>query len=93
MFEIYREYDALLGHEVGIYPDFKEHPEYTEEGRPFATSADEACPCGVPKNPESAKHGDYSTYGDCGGCVFFHRDGLPWDIIGVCMCEARRRQP
>ena len=90
--KIYREYDDLVGHEVGIYPDFTEHPEYTDEGRPFATATDEGCPHGMPQNPKNAPPGEYSSYGDCGGCAFFHREETPWDIIGVCMCEARRRR-
>ena len=92
-FKIYREYDDLVGHDVGLYPDFREHPEYTAEGRPFATSTDEGCPHGKPKKPESAEPGEYGTYGDCGGCVYFHREETPWDIIGVCLCNARRRSP
>ena len=92
VFEIYREYDDLVGHEVGIYPDFRENPEYTGEGRPFATATDDGCPHGRPQNGESARPGNYSTYGDCGGCAFFHREETRWDIIGVCMCEARRGQ-
>ena len=90
-FEIYREYDELVGYDVGIYPDFRENPEYTDEGRPFATATDEACPHGRPGKPEEAEPGAYCEYGDCGGCAFFRRDETPWDIIGVCMCDARRR--
>lgn len=91
-FEIHQEYDALVGHDVGVYPDFQERPEYTDNGRPFATATDEACAHSVPRDPDSSETEDYSTYGDCGGCIFFHREETPWDIIGVCMCDARRQQ-
>ena len=96
-FEIYRKYDDFVGYEIGIYPDFRKHPEYTAEGRPFATAADDACLHGKPRAPEDdAADGSrdrYSSYGDCGGCAYFYREETPWDIIGVCMCEALRREP
>ena len=91
-FKIYREYDALLDRDIGIYPDFKEHPQYTNEGRPFAASTDDGCSHGKPKSPENTREGDYSIYGDCGDCDFFYREAEPWDIIGICMCEKNRRR-
>ncbi len=93
VFEIYREYDDFVGHDVGLYPDFRESPVFTDEGRPFATATDEGCAFGKPKNPAGAQADDYQTYGDCGGCAYFHREETPWDIIGVCMCGARRKRP
>ena len=44
-FTIYLEYDEELKESYPVYPDFTEHPEFTEEGRPFATAEQESrCP-------------------------------------------------
>ncbi len=86
-FAVYLEYDEQLGESYPAYPDFEEHPEYTGEGRPFATAEQESCHYrkpGVPGGP---------TPGDCGGCGWFYRELTPCDPIGVCMCDARRRKP
>ncbi|NLW79264.1 MAG: hypothetical protein GXY32_07645 [Ruminococcaceae bacterium] len=92
VFEVYRKYDALVEHEVDVYPDFEAKPEYTAEGRPFRTAADTGCPHGRPQSPQGAPPGGYEAYGDCGGCIYFHREA-PYAIIGVCGCEAMRRAP
>ena len=84
-FPVYYEYDAQLDESYPAYPDFAEHPEYTAEGRPFATAEQESCHHGKPIAPEGEKPGD------CGGCGWFHREQTPYDPIGVCMCGARRR--
>lgn len=86
-FRIYMEYDESLQRENHVYPDFEERPEYTGEGRPFATSAQEGCPHYKPVPP------DGPNTDDCGGCGWFHREHMPYDAIGVCMCDARRRTP
>lgn len=86
-FFVYLEYDKRHGETYPVYPDFMRCPEYTAEGRPFATSAQEACPYAKPKAPEN------SIPDDCGGCGWFHRDHMPYDPIGICMCDARRRMP
>ena len=91
-FKIYLLYDCFLEREVGVYPDFKKNPEYTDDGRPFSSATDEACLHGRLKNQQSTSPGDFSACGDCGGCGFFHRDETPWDIIGVCMCEMNRKR-
>ena len=84
-FRLYLEYDDLVEHDVLLYPDFEEHPEHTDEGRPFRTAADKGCPrykSEAPGQPHS---------GDCGCCGWFYREE-PLAIIGVCMCEALRRE-
>lgn len=85
-FPVYLEYDEQLGESYPAYPDFEEHPEYTDEGRPFATAEQESClhckPSASGKPPP----------GDCGGCGWFYREQTPYDPIGICMCEALRRE-
>jgi hypothetical protein len=83
-FPVYLEYDGHLDENYPAYPDFEKRPEYTGDGRPFATSAQESCPY-----VKSKALGE-PTPGDCGGCGFFCREETPCDPIGVCMCEARR---
>lgn len=85
-FAVYFQYDEQLDESYPAYPDFEERPAYTEEGRPFATSAQESCPCYNPTAPEQP------PTGDCGGCGWFYREQTPYDPIGVCMCDARRRE-
>ncbi|MGI6317860.1 MAG: hypothetical protein ACOX1J_03885 [Dethiobacteria bacterium] len=85
-FPVYLEYDEQLGKSYPAYPDFEEHPEYTGEGRPFATAEQESCPhC----KPNAAGK---PPPGDCGGCGWFFREQTPYDLIGVCMCGALRRE-
>ncbi|MCE5235579.1 MAG: hypothetical protein LLF87_05935 [Eubacteriales bacterium] len=85
-FPVYLEYDEHLGECHPAYPDFEAHPEYTGGGRPFVTAVQERCLCAKPKASGEP------TPGDCGGCEFFHREQTPYNPIGVCMCEARRRE-
>jgi hypothetical protein len=84
-FPVYFEYDDQHDESYPAYPDFEEHPEYTEEGRPFATAEQECCVHSRPNVPGE------DLPGDCGGCGWFYREQTPYDPIGVCMCEARRR--
>lgn len=74
------------GRRFPAYPDFMEHPEYTDEGRPFAKSAQESYPHAKSKAP------DKPLPGDCGSCGWFYREQTPCDPIGVCMCDARWRE-
>ena len=83
-FPIYLEYDEEFGESYPAYPDFEERPEYTDEGRPFATAAQESCPHATPNAPGKG------LPGDCGGCGWFYRGKTPYGPIGVCMCDARR---
>jgi len=86
-FSVYLERDEQTGESYPAYPDFEERPEYTDEGRPFALAAQESCPHAKPNAPGE------TPSGDCGGCGWFHRDNTPYDPIGVCLCDARRREP
>ena len=85
-FPVYLEYDEQLQESYPAYPDFEECPEYTGEGRPFATAEQESCPHCKPKAPGK------SIPGDCGGCGWFYREETPYDLIGICTCDARRRE-
>jgi hypothetical protein len=85
-FPVYIEYDGQLDESHPVYPDFEKQPEYTGEGRPFATAEQNSCPhCkpGAPGKPPP---------GDCGGCGWFYRERTPYDPIGVCMCEEFMRK-
>jgi hypothetical protein len=85
-FPVYLEYDKLLDESYPEYPDFIENPEYTAEGRPFATAEQESCPYCKPDAPGKPPSSD------CGGCRWFFRDQTPYDPIGVCMCDVLRRE-
>lgn len=84
-FPVYLVCDEKLNESYPAYPNFEERPEYTEEGRPFQTAEQEACPCCIP-----AIKGEPPP-GDCGGCGWFYREQTPYDPIGVCMCDMRRQ--
>jgi hypothetical protein len=85
-FPIYREYDEQLQESYPVYPDFEEHPAYTDDGKPFKTAEQESCPCRKPSVPGKLPPGD------CGGCGWFYREKTPYDPIGTCMCGALRRK-
>jgi len=85
-FPVYLEYDKRLDESYPAYPNFEEHPEYTNEGRPFATAEQESCPHCKPNAPGK------SPPGDCDGCGWFYREQTPYDPIGVCICTARSRK-
>ncbi|MEL7603775.1 MAG: hypothetical protein AAGU77_11540, partial [Bacillota bacterium] len=85
-FPVYLEYDERLGESYPDYPDFEARPEYTGEGRPFATAEQESCPHARPKAEGEPPPGD------CGGCGWFYRESTPCDPLGVCMCGTRRRK-
>ena len=67
-------------------PQFYEYPEYTADGRPFASMGQEPCSFSKPRDPE-----DLNIF-ECCECKYFIQDDPP-DIIGVCMCDERRREP
>lgn len=81
-FTIYLEYDEQLKESYPAYPDFTEYPEYTDEGRPFSTAEQESCAYCKSKTAGEPKPSD------CGGCGWFQREQTPYDLIGVCMCDA-----
>ena len=47
-FPVYLEYDEQLKESYPAYPNFEERPEYTDDGRPFATAEQESCPYAKP---------------------------------------------
>lgn len=82
---IYLKYDEVRQETYPAYPDFQEHPEYTDDGRPFATAEQDSCSFCKPKTP------DKPPPDDCGGCGWFYREQTPYDPIGICMCDGMRR--
>ena len=65
-----------------LYPNFKNDPQYTDEGYPFVTRMQDACPhyCSRRKRcPDSV----------CGECNYFRR-GEDW--FGICTCIHNRRE-
>lgn len=85
-FLVYLEYDERLDESYPAYPDFEKYPEYTDEGHPFATAEQESC------SYRKSKFTVKPEPGDCGGCSWFYREHTPYDPIGVCVCDARRRE-
>lgn len=64
---------------VELYPNFKEHPQYTDDGRPFATEMQEPCECFNGQKDENS---------GCGDCAFYMRCE---ELIGVCNCPTNRK--
>ena len=62
-FRLYMEYDDLVEHDVLLYPDFEEHLEHTDEGRPFRTAVNKGCPHYKPEAPGQPDSGDCGGYG------------------------------
>ncbi|MDD4503425.1 MAG: hypothetical protein PHS15_01195 [Clostridiaceae bacterium] len=85
-FPIYREYYEQMGEGYPAYPDFEASPQYTEEGRPFATAEQGSCPHCRPK----AVDGEQPS--DCSSCNWFFREHTPYDPIGICMCDAVKQK-
>ena len=85
-FPVFFEYDEQLDESYPVYPDFEKNPEYTDEGRPFATAEQDSCSHCKPVAPGRPMPED------CGGCGWFHRENTPYDLIGVCMCNALRHK-
>jgi hypothetical protein len=85
-FHVYLEYDEQLKESYPAYPDFEKRPEYTDEGRPFATAEQESCHHCKPNAPGKPEPSD------CGGCGWFYREHTPYDSIGTCMCDTLRRE-
>lgn len=86
-FPVYLEYDEQFRESYPVYPNFEERPEYTNEGRTFATAGQESCAHCKPSAPGKPPPGD------CGGCGWFYREQAHYDPIGVCMSDAQRRKP
>jgi len=83
-FQLYSYINECDGQTILDYPNFVENPEYTDEGRPFKLPVQDECPHWEASKP------DERYYGDCGSCMWLHRDE-PLAAIGVCMCESLRR--
>ncbi len=86
-FPVYLESDKDSDDVYPLYPDFAQEPEYSAEGRPFSTSAQEACPYVQAQDRESP------LPADCGGCAWVFREHSPYDPIGICLCDARSQKP
>lgn len=75
-FEIICTYNEEMNKYFGDYPDFKEHPRYTPNGKPWVNVMDCDCPYYT---------GDYD---DCGSCHYIIKEH-PKDVIGVCTHESK----
>jgi hypothetical protein len=64
-FPVYLESDKDSDDVYPLYPDFAQEPEYSAEGRPFSTSAQEACPYVQAQDRESPLHSPYDPIGIC----------------------------
>lgn len=62
-----------------VYPNFKKHPVYTDDGAPFVTLMQESC-----KYYKSV--GNDSDH-DCSSCVYMERGD---ELIAVCRCPYNR---
>ncbi len=58
IFPVYLVYDERLNKSFPDYPDFEECPEYTDEGRPFATAKQDSCLHVKPKAAGETASGD-----------------------------------
>lgn len=76
----YEDFERQHHEPMAIYPNFIEHPEFTEEGQPFVTAMQDICQhyVGVP-------HGD-----TCGECSCFRKGP---DLFGLCDCPCKKRSP
>ena len=82
-FHLFRYIDEYTEQECADLPCFDENPEYTDEGKPFITTLDNACPHGKSDAP------DASDVNECADCVWCYTEN-PTAAIGVCMCEERK---
>lgn len=64
---------------VPIYPNFIENPLYDGNGNPFATEMQDICPHYQGKDGEDS----------CFACSHFCKGD---EMIGLCLCKARRKQ-
>ena len=75
----YVEYEKGKGEPIPIYPDFKKHPIYTNEGQPFVTQMQEICSLGKSRFSD----------GCCVDCEHY-RHGT--DLIGICTNKGNEKQ-
>lgn len=62
---------------IPIYPDFIAYPQFTEDGRPFVTQMQDACP-----NFDGLPHAE-----ECHACRYFKQGE---ELIGICNCIRNR---
>ena len=74
----YEAFERETGEPIPIYPNFKEKPIYTPDGRPFVTQMQELCEYGE----------SHFEDGCCADCRYYH-DGE--ELIGVCECPENRK--
>jgi hypothetical protein len=71
------ERESEYGEPIPIYPDFLNHPQYSDDGYPFATQMQDRC-C------------DAIILGDgdcCADCVYYHQGE---ELLGLCKCDKKR---
>lgn len=76
----YEESDRVMGEPVPIYPDLKNNPIYTKDGRPIVTAVQ--VPCENYEVPEGYEREDC-----CSNCIYYPNMR---DEISICQCERRR---
>ena len=64
---------------VEVYPDFIKAPLYTDDGFPFVTLMQDACPHYAKKAAGEA---------ECGNCLYVERGE---ELIALCRCPRNRR--
>ena len=65
---------------VEVYPDFVKAPLYTDEGFPFVTLMQDACPHYARRNAGGEA--------ECGNCLYVERGE---ELIALCKCPRNRR--
>ena len=75
----YEDFERARGEPVPIYPDFKEKPQYTSDGRPFVTAMQDPC---------RYFDGSDKSLG-CFGCSYYSSAD---DLIGLCNMEHNRKK-
>ncbi len=76
----YSETERNMWEPTPIYPNFTEHPVYTDEGRPFVTAEQAVCEHYKPKQMVSGENW-------CNDCKYFCTGE---ELIGVCNCSQRQ---
>ena len=74
----YEEYERGRYDPIPIYPNFKEKPEYTDEGFPFVTAMQDVCPHFDGEDPSLG----------CFGCKHYTSGE---DLIGICKENENRK--
>ncbi len=64
---------------MAIYPDFLQHPVYTDDGTPFVTAIQQPCKRFQGKRDENSTCEDCSYYQKCE------------ELIGICTCSKNKK--